>query len=209
MRRTRRLCVRKQINQNTDYSEQTRNVPHYSHTCEQHKARTMSYHSTIEGVITYSTADDRDTVFQTLTDNGWNTAKHSADEPPIAISTITAIDYSEDEYVIVIPRTDYWNLGKHIDMMIEDAANWDIIESTGDGELYGYVYTPNETQTHELTDWITAHNEALSEREPEKDAFETHSDWFDAHSSWQLDVEYCFLNHMKDKTNLTIDKYCE
>ena len=184
-------------------------VPHYSHACEQHKAQTMSYHSTIEGVITYSTADDRNTVFESLANGGWDTKKHSGDEPPTTISTITAIDHSENEYVIVIPRTDYQNLGKHIDMMVEDAIDWRIIESTGDGELYGYVYTPDETQTHALTDWISVHNESLAEREPEKDAYETHSDWFDAHTPWQLNVEYYFLNHMKDEINLTIDQYCK
>lgn len=160
----------------------------------------MSYHSTIEGRITYSVKSDRDAVLAELEENGWETTTKD-NEAIHAVSSITGVTCN-DEYVVLIPRAGYHNLGKHIELLTDSAVDWKIIESTGDGALEGYVQTPGGTDVYNLPEWVRSHNTELARREPEKEAFDTVSDWFDVHVEWQVDVEYFFLEYMKEEVEL-------
>lgn len=166
----------------------------------------MSYHSTIEGRITYSAKTDRDAVLTELSDKGWETENRGA-ETVYTVDSIIGIDTDTDEYVILIPRNDYQNFGKHIELLTTDAVDWKIIESSGDGALEGYVHKPDGTEIHDLHDWVANNDTDLSNQEPKKEAFDTVSEWFDAHVEWQLDVEYSFLSLMKEELELDFNPF--
>lgn len=151
----------------------------------------MSYHSHIHGEAQYETINERDAVLKELRDTGWDVTL--GNEVGVGIHGVELED-DEAPYCVVVPMSDYVDLGNEYDILTDTAVSWRFIEATSDGALEGYVETTEKHKVYDLHEWVKNANQLLWGEKPNRDEFENSDKYFDADANWELKVMSEFLN---------------
>lgn len=157
----------------------------------------MSKYASIDGVIRF---DNREAFRETV-----QILQDIKMEDNISLSPGESVEQSEDNpWVINFERGNYRNILRHIDRLVVGGSSGGLVAATTDGQFTGHVETTyGYSVDYELDEWAEEYAPALSQAEPQKEDYDSESDWFDDYATWQADVVEAFMTEQVEEFGLT------
>lgn len=160
----------------------------------------MSYHSELHGIALFDTRSTLNELLSGLNDLGYITEEELNDA--YGRFSIGRVQKDGEEYYsFTIPRNHYRNLGRHTDMILDNAVEGIVVGTSNDVKWHGFVARPNEEKETDLRNWVD--NQANADPEPVESDYESFGEWAQAHSQWQLTYENQYIRTQIEQSGYT------